>query len=252
MIKQTSFGVAVFTLILAGCADNGGSKIVQSDSALEATKINKPDRTITEAKVPSFDLRIIFDEDQTIPSDNSLSIMINGKPISQFYESGHLRLALQNGTHDIQITSEEPRTAFRRIFTVQDDQDIAETIFLKSEALALLGDYQIKLHEQESLDKLTIVVVGMDQNIRPIDTLSMILVTPIQAGSFVENVGGTDIGDSEIVTDKFTVENGIITLPNPSEFDKVVKTLGAGPYEVEISLYDSVNDKSYEGVLLLK
>ena len=252
MIKQAFFGVAVFAFFFSGCADKGGSEAMHPESALEITKVAEPDRTITEAEVPNFDLRIIFDEDQAIPPDNSLTIMMNGEPVPQMYENGHLRLALKNGTYDIQINSEEPRTAFRRIFTVQDDQNISETIFLKSEALALLGDYKIKFQEKENLDKLKIIVVGMDQNIRPVDTLSMILVTPIQAGSFVENVGGTDIGDSEIVTDKFTIDDGLVTLSNPTDFDKVIKTLGAAPYEVEISLYDSVNDKSYEGVLLLK
>jgi len=246
----------MLALFVSGCqksAPDTGVKIPPAVSDEQAASQNITPKTV-QANVF---LTLAYDEFDQPPKAQDLTILLNGDLVTDGLKDGTLSLSLAPGTYDLQVKSADPRSAARKSFTVAQGQKLETSFVLKSEALSLLGDYEIKMigvDDNGSIDASAPFAIGVfDKNadLLPFDNLSMVMITPIETGSFTVDVGGSRTGRGTFLQNKLTLDGTMASLPE-AEFKNLFQTLGAGQFEIEASLYDSVNDKIYEQVFFIE
>jgi len=204
---------------------------------------------------PNVFLTIVYDEWEVLPKPDELTILIDNRLIESVAVDNKFVLYLDPGSYDIQISSVVNRSAARGIITVVENSTVEQSFILKTEAWSLLGDeYNIRLiglNENKVLDKnagLTFGVFNATGNLLPIDHISMVRVEQIEEGSFVENVGGFPMRRAILIQDMFSTNGVTATIGDAANFTRLSNTFEPGEYVIEISIWDSVNDKSYHDV----
>jgi len=246
----------MLALFVSGCQKSTpetGVKIPPAVSDEQAASQNITPKTV-QANVF---LTLAYDEFDQTPQAQDLTILLNGDLVTDGYKDGALSLSLAPGTYDLQVKSAEPRSAARQSFTVSQGQKLEKSFTLKSEALGLLGDYKIQMIGADGngiIDPRAPFAIGVfdeNGNLLPFDNLSMVMIKPIETGSFTVNVGGRAIGRGTFLQNKLTLNGVQASLPE-AEAEELYQTLGPGQFEIEASLYDSVNDKIYGQVIFVE
>lgn len=223
----------------------------QATAPLPAPASSRPAPPQAPIEKPNVFLTVIYDEDEALPKRDELTILIDGTGMQGVAVANTINFYLAPGRYDVQISSIK-RKAARIDIIVTEEAGFEQTVFLKSEGLALLGDYKIDtigLGADKVVDLkqgLSIGVFDSNGNLLPFDHISMIRLAQIEPGSFVEGVGGREISRGQLVHHMFSINGTFANLSDSDDLRELSKKLELGDYEIEASLYDSVNDKSYE------
>lgn len=235
-------------LVCMGCTPQD-SQQVETHAELIAVQEISPATSVA--------LTIIYDESENLPTADEITILINNEIHESEADGNIFKFHLPPGDYDIQISSVN-RTAARSRLTVSENTGLEQTFYLKSEAWGLLGDYDIRLiglSENHMLDidrGLQFGVFDEARGLLPFDHISIIIVRQIEAGSFTENVGGYGVARSKLIQDMFSIKGLTGKMSTEADAAQLLQSLAPGDYDIEIDIFDSVNDKSYHDVSLFR
>lgn len=244
------YSVITVLFILTGCSPSGAQQTVKQASA-------KQEAIQGINNTPNVFLTIDYDEAEVLPKPDELTILIDNHLIQAVAVDNKFNLYLDPGSYDIQISSDK-RSAARGKITVTENFIVQQSYTLKTEAWSLLGDYNISLiglSESGALDiknGFSFGVYDAEGKLLPFDHISMISVTRIEDGSFVENAGGFVTGPALLIQDMFSTKGRTASIVDAANLLRLSNTIETGEYVVEMSLWDSENDKSYADVTFFR
>ena len=220
---------------------------------LDTVKSVQAPLTPQDIKQANVVLKIAYDEsDAKVEAE----VLIDGEIVEGIDETGQLALFLPLGDYDLQVKSTTLRAAARQKIHVTSSEKIEQNIWLKSEALGLVGEpFDIRIIGADKDGSVNLsqdfkFAVFDEGGLRlPFNHVSNVIIRRIEAGTFKNNVGGYGASRSMIIREKFKLDGTTAYIADMQDFRELIAKFGVGEFDIEVDVYDSVNDRIYHSVL---
>ena len=205
------------------------------------------------------EVKLAFGRDTSddMAKPDQLTVLIDGEPVSTFDSEGRLALSLAPGEYDLQVKLVDglgPAGLRQTLFV--GEEDFEESIHIKGEGLALLGDYEFTVVNADAdgvLDPDAPVEFRViDPSGEAIDfgRVDSAYVNRIETGSFYQGAGGRTVGSGLLLKEEdFDVVDKKAVIRNAESFRNAVEALGRGEYQISIDLFNDTSKSAYHGVL---